>query len=82
MTPSDSPTTIGVYTVANREIRRSIGARPAWLARTWSTTREINASPTGPDAWISSVPSPLTVPAYTGSPGPRTTGTDSPVIVF
>ena len=63
MTSSDSPTTIGVYTAANREIRRSIGARPAWLARTWATTREIRASPTGPEARTSSVPSPLTVPA-------------------
>ena len=63
MTSSDRPTTIGVYTAANRAIRRSIGARPAWLARTWSTTREIRASPTGPDARTSSVPSPLTVPA-------------------
>ena len=28
MTSSDRPMTIGVYTAANREIRRSIGARP------------------------------------------------------
>jgi len=63
MTSRDRPTTIGVYTAANREIRRSIGARPAWLDRTWATTSERTASPTGPDARTSSVPSPLTVPA-------------------
>ena len=44
--------------------------------------REINASPTGADASTSRAPSPLTVPAKTGSPGSRSTGTDSPVIAF
>ena len=67
---------------ANRLIRRSTAARPAWASRTWATIRDIKESLTGPQASISSVPSPLTVPAYTGSPGPRSTGTDSPVIVF
>jgi len=67
---------------ANRLIRRSTAARPAWASRTWATIRDIKESLTGPQASISSVPSPLTVPAYTESPGPRSTGTDSPVIVF
>ena len=63
MTSTERTTTTGVYTAANRQIRRSTAARPAWASRTWATIREIKASPTGPAASTSSVPSPLTVPA-------------------
>ena len=82
ITPAATATTSGVYHAANLAIRRSTGALPACASRTRAMTREIKASPIGPAASISSAPSPFTVPAKTGSPGPFDTGTDSPVIVF